>query len=485
MATTTTDDDEGSSTGDDDSTALVTPLSSPLIRREGSGRLKSKSHHNPSNETRTGGGGGPSSANVNGIAGTFNSGQSCTLSGAGDIIASGGSGGGGGGSVHSSSSSGGGGGVGSTTEQTLHHRQLRRQGSQSSKSSPLLTRRKHSIEKSGGGTLGLAGSGGGVHANPNASSSLPSPGLQRSDSVKYCRSANGSAPRTGPSAPSGGGGSGGGGPHPSMHPGSSTPPRPSRRVPSLKLKRFNVAARAAVAAERQLQQQQRQGLTTAEDSSETASVTTVSTTPTSTTITATATSAGNVSTKPGGGHPTTMPFLLQVGNNAAHPSITITLDSDSDSIYSDYLSPDINYQNNVKVQFLGDEASLYGTPKEELIPNPVEMQPNDQKPSPTTYLKDQILTFFQPSDNKLAMKLFGNKNALMKEKMRHKSVGNWVIHPCSNFRLETLFFFSVSNACLFVTLRWVVEMSRINVTHVTNHESESRLSRKRSEINNI
>lgn len=54
--------------------------------------------------------------------------------------------------------------------------------------------------------------------------------------------------------------------------------------------------------------------------------------------------------------------------------------------------------------------------------------------STSSYLRDQIISFFQPSDNKLAMKLFGNKNALMKEKMRQKAAGNWVIHPCSNFR---------------------------------------------------
>lgn len=59
--------------------------------------------------------------------------------------------------------------------------------------------------------------------------------------------------------------------------------------------------------------------------------------------------------------------------------------------------------------------------------------------SATNYLKDQIGSFFQVSDNKLAMKLFGNKNALLKEKMRQKAAGNWVIHPCSNFRLPSLY----------------------------------------------
>ena len=99
--------------------------------------------------------------------------------------------------------------------------------------------------------------------------------------------------------------------------------------------------------------------------------------------------------------------------------------------------------NEPKVQFLGDETSLYGTPKEEL-PDPVRNGGGETGSAissqgktgrlKTDKLKEQILNFFQPSDNKLAMKLFGNKNALIKEKMRHKRVGNWVIHPCSNFR---------------------------------------------------
>ena len=125
-----------------------------------------------------------------------------------------------------------------------------------------------------------------------------------------------------------------------------------------------------------------------------------------------------------------MPCLAPCGRQ--NPSITITIDSDDDSIYSDYLSPEINFQREMKVQYIGDETSLYGTPKEELLFP--QSNSNMEKSSATTFLREQIVSFFQPSDNKLAMKLFGNKNALYKEKMRHKRVGNWVIHPCSDFR---------------------------------------------------
>ncbi len=48
--------------------------------------------------------------------------------------------------------------------------------------------------------------------------------------------------------------------------------------------------------------------------------------------------------------------------------------------------------------------------------------------------KAQFLSFFQPSDNKLAMKLFGTRSALLKERKRQQQAGQWIIHPCSNFR---------------------------------------------------
>ncbi|XP_076465406.1 uncharacterized protein LOC143297117 [Babylonia areolata] len=245
-----------------------------------------------------------------------------------------------------------------------------------------------------------------------------------------------------------------------MHPSSGgTPPRPSRRVPSLKLKRINVAKHRSSQPSRSdslpcqgpdeghdTPAHANGGLSTTTTTAPPSSTTTAATTAGATSTTSGPAAAAAASGSGGGGKagggsrrsgpPTTMPFLVTAGTSSAHPAITITLESDTDSVYSDYLSPDINYQNNVKVQFLGDETSLYGTPKEELIPGSTEMHhpQSEQKTSPTSYLKEQILTFFQPSDNKLAMKLFGNKNALMKEKMRHKSVGNWVIHPCSNFR---------------------------------------------------
>ncbi|CAH1797197.1 unnamed protein product [Owenia fusiformis] len=143
------------------------------------------------------------------------------------------------------------------------------------------------------------------------------------------------------------------------------------------------------------------------------------------------------------------PRTLNGQDSQLNPTITITVESDDESIMSDYINPNQNYKdpNMISpvdmsgskkdgIQFIGDEASLYGTPKEELPIQDDESSASDIKVhSGGSFLRDQIISFFQPSvDNKLAMKLFGNRSALMREKQRQTAAGNWVIHPCSNFR---------------------------------------------------
>ncbi|CAG7718991.1 unnamed protein product, partial [Allacma fusca] len=93
-----------------------------------------------------------------------------------------------------------------------------------------------------------------------------------------------------------------------------------------------------------------------------------------------------------------------------------------------------------KVHFSGDDVSLYGTPKDEpLTPSMTNLDRSGGHASTTvepkpSFLRNQLQALFQPTDNKLAMKLFGSKKALMKERIRQKNAGHWIIHPCSNFR---------------------------------------------------
>ncbi|XP_017769338.1 PREDICTED: potassium/sodium hyperpolarization-activated cyclic nucleotide-gated channel 3 isoform X8 [Nicrophorus vespilloides] len=116
--------------------------------------------------------------------------------------------------------------------------------------------------------------------------------------------------------------------------------------------------------------------------------------------------------------------------NTCTDSLVTALD-DETLLIPDFLTNDMNYKGSTgKVHFGVDDASLYGTPKEEPGPTPM----GSTEASKQSFLKNQLQALFQPTDNKLAMKLFGSKKALMKERIRQKAAGHWVIHPCSSFR---------------------------------------------------
>lgn len=118
-------------------------------------------------------------------------------------------------------------------------------------------------------------------------------------------------------------------------------------------------------------------------------------------------------------------------------------DEDDELVVSDYITEMSNFISKEsgggsgRVHFggaggTGDDVSLYGTPKEEAGPGPGPANMGGE-PKPS-FLRNQLQALFQPTDNKLAMKLFGSKKALMKERIRQKAAGHWIIHPCSNFR---------------------------------------------------
>ncbi|XP_043284246.1 potassium/sodium hyperpolarization-activated cyclic nucleotide-gated channel 3 isoform X3 [Venturia canescens] len=116
--------------------------------------------------------------------------------------------------------------------------------------------------------------------------------------------------------------------------------------------------------------------------------------------------------------------------NTCTDSLVTALD-DETLLITDFLGDtgnEMNYKGSGKVHFGVDDVSLYGTPKEELGPG---LPGQEVKQS---FIRNQLQALFQPTDNKLAMKLFGSKKALMKERIRQKAAGHWVIHPCSSFR---------------------------------------------------
>ncbi|CRK90702.1 CLUMA_CG004395, isoform B [Clunio marinus] len=110
-------------------------------------------------------------------------------------------------------------------------------------------------------------------------------------------------------------------------------------------------------------------------------------------------------------------------DNTCTDSLVTALDDEA-LLINDYM----NDMSKSKVHF--DDVSLYGTPKEEPLPS----LPVMAEKTSSNFLKNQLQAWFQPTDNRLAMKLFGSKKALVKERIRQKTAGHWVIHPCSSFR---------------------------------------------------
>ncbi|CAF1238832.1 unnamed protein product [Didymodactylos carnosus] len=58
----------------------------------------------------------------------------------------------------------------------------------------------------------------------------------------------------------------------------------------------------------------------------------------------------------------------------------------------------------------------------------------DTRSSYPHYFVSYFMDLLKPSDNKLAMKLFGSKKGVLKERLRQQRAGHCIIHPCSNFR---------------------------------------------------
>ncbi|XP_060853806.1 potassium/sodium hyperpolarization-activated cyclic nucleotide-gated channel 2 isoform X2 [Rhopalosiphum padi] len=53
---------------------------------------------------------------------------------------------------------------------------------------------------------------------------------------------------------------------------------------------------------------------------------------------------------------------------------------------------------------------------------------------PRTTVWTGLRAVFEPSMNRLSMKIYGSEKAVLKERLRQRSLGAWVIHPCSKFR---------------------------------------------------
>ena len=108
----------------------------------------------------------------------------------------------------------------------------------------------------------------------------------------------------------------------------------------------------------------------------------------------------------------------------------------------------IQPQNHLNEQ-LDKENSFH----DDQICSPENLHLNQQKISPaqdptsknTSTIVNYLMDLLKPSDNKLAMKLFGSRKGVLKERLRQQRAGHCIIHPCSNFR-----FYSQRKKNLFI-----------------------------------
>ena len=73
-------------------------------------------------------------------------------------------------------------------------------------------------------------------------------------------------------------------------------------------------------------------------------------------------------------------------------------------------------------------------PAQNLVIENISFRNSVSSEAKPNWVRNQLQNIFAPTDSKLAMKLFGSKKALMKERVRQKEIGHWIIHPCSSFR---------------------------------------------------
>jgi hypothetical protein len=105
-----------------------------------------------------------------------------------------------------------------------------------------------------------------------------------------------------------------------------------------------------------------------------------------------------------------------------NPPITVTI------------QPQTNLNNNI----IRKESSLHDDQlcSPEHIHHIINQERISLDPSlkGTSTIVNYFMDLLKPSDNKLAMKLFGSRKGVLKERLRQQRAGHCIIHPCSNFR---------------------------------------------------
>ncbi|CAF1609965.1 unnamed protein product [Rotaria sp. Silwood1] len=103
-----------------------------------------------------------------------------------------------------------------------------------------------------------------------------------------------------------------------------------------------------------------------------------------------------------------------------NPPITVTIE------------PQTNKNENISKDNCFHDDQIYSP---ENLNNHYEQRlTNDSPLKSSSTIVSYFMDLLKPSDNKLALKLFGSRKGLLKERLRQQRAGHCIIHPCSNFR---------------------------------------------------
>ncbi|XP_063728971.1 uncharacterized protein LOC134856631, partial [Symsagittifera roscoffensis] len=123
---------------------------------------------------------------------------------------------------------------------------------------------------------------------------------------------------------------------------------------------------------------------------------------------------------------------LRYSNSGDRNSIDLTNPTKQVSI----LKPTLKHANTI-ASLTYETAELLGTPNTNRFWEPqAENSELPKKPMFASHirkLKSSVRHFIQPTENRLALKLFGSKKAVLKERKRCEEEAPWIIHPYSTF----------------------------------------------------
>ena len=126
------------------------------------------------------------------------------------------------------------------------------------------------------------------------------------------------------------------------------------------------------------------------------------------------------------------------------PPITVTIQSQnnyfsskrkSDPLASNRLTEEIFFDHSF------DQDHIYSS-EQIAIRNEQGHLLTDPAMRNSSNIVNYLMDLLKPSDNKLAMKLFGSRKGLLKERLRQQRAGHCIIHPCSTFRSVSSLLFS-------------------------------------------